>query len=114
MAYKNIEDSRAAIRKHYYQNKERYLLKNKLRREQIRQHIHKLKAAAACADCNKNYPYYVMDFDHIEAKEYLISKLVNSGNISRLEKELTKCEIVCSNCHRIRTYKRLQLTSLPA
>lgn len=111
MAYRSIEDSRAAIRKHYYLNKEKYLLKNKLRREKMRQYVHELKAKSPCADCKKVYPYYVMDFDHLSSKESIISRLVNSGNRSALENELAKCEIVCSNCHRIRTFKRLQTIS---
>jgi hypothetical protein len=48
-----------------------------------------------------------MDFDHIENKEGLINFFVRNNNRSGLEKELAKCEIVCSNCHRIRSFKRL-------
>lgn len=107
MAYKNIEDSRAAIRRHYYLNKEKYLLKNKLRREKLREYVKQLKSEAACKDCNTNYPYYVMDFDHLGDKQYLIGKLVNAGNKRALEAEIKKCEIVCANCHRIRSHSRL-------
>ena len=31
----------------------------------------------------------------------------NSGkSLEDIKKEIEKCEIVCSNCHRIRTHKR--------
>ena len=113
MAYKNIEDSRAAIRQHYYRNKERYLLKNKLRRDKLREFIKDLKANTPCKDCKVQYPYYVMDFDHLEDKQQIISKLVNSADRKRLELELKKCEIVCSNCHRKRTHSRLIASTSP-
>jgi hypothetical protein len=46
-----------------------------------------------------------MDFDHVRG-EKLFGIAVNM-NISweRLEAEIAKCEIVCANCHRIRTKK---------
>lgn len=108
VAYKDIEDSRAAIRRHYYKNKEKYLLKNKLRREELRKHIREIKNKTACADCKIIYPYFVMDFDHLENKEFLISRLVNLGSKSALESEIQKCEVVCSNCHRMRSHSRLE------
>lgn len=72
----------------------------------MRKSIHELKAKTPCTDCKVTYPYYVMDFDHLGAKEHLISRLANSGNQSALDRELSKCEVVCSNCHRIRSYSR--------
>lgn len=58
-----------------------------------------------CADCGCTYPPYVMDFDHLSDKKFLISKCYKT-NIHRLMEEISKCEVVCSNCHRIRTYNR--------
>ena len=111
MAYKNIEDSRAAIRRHYQLNKQAYLEKNYKRREFIREHVRKLKEASPCTDCGQYYGYYVMDFDHLENKQHLISKLINRGSMKLLKAELLKCEIVCANCHRIRTHERLVSTT---
>lgn len=110
MAYQNIEDSRAAIRRHYHLNKEKYLLKNKIKREKIRNYVKNLKSTTPCTDCQVQYPYYVMDFDHLEDKKGLISKIVNSGSMKALEVELKKCELVCANCHRIRSHSRLNST----
>jgi len=106
MAYKNIEDSRAAIRRHYYANKEKYLEKNKRRREFLRSYVQDLKETTPCADCGINYPYYVMDFDHLEDKVEGISYLIKFNNIAQIKAEIAKCELVCSNCHRIRTHQR--------
>src|SRR5690349_12006022 len=57
-----------------------------------------------CMDCGKFYPPYVMDFDHVRGeKKFDLSRL--SGKAVTL-KEITKCELVCANCHRIRTHLR--------
>jgi hypothetical protein len=48
-----------------------------------------------------------MDFDHLQGKDDLISKLVFQSGRERLLTELAKCELVCANCHRIRTTTRL-------
>jgi hypothetical protein len=107
VAYRNIEDSRAAIRRHYYLNKDKYLLRNKLRREKLRQYVKDLKSKSPCKDCGKHYPYYVMDFDHLGDKVYMISSLVNAGRKQALEDGIKKCDVVCSNCHRMRSHSRL-------
>jgi hypothetical protein len=64
-----------------------------------------------CTDCGKIYHYCIMDFDHLEGhtKKANISVLVNNSNTSVrvLQEELAKCEIVCSNCHRVRTFNRI-------
>lgn len=58
-----------------------------------------------CADCGQSYPYYVMDFDHRKDKKFLISQAVRHGvSFNVLKEEIAKCDLVCANCHRIRTY----------
>lgn len=73
--------------------------------------VRELKAKTPCTDCGHNYPYYVMDFDHKDRaqKKFLLSSLSRSRNTTRttLLKEIAKCDIVCANCHRKRTYAHL-------
>ena len=57
-------------------------------------------------DCGIKYPPYVMDFDHLGDKEFVISKGVSMHSPIKLLKEIAKCDVVCSNCHRLRTYNR--------
>lgn len=59
-----------------------------------------------CTDCGVKYPYYCMDFDHIRDKEWNIGQDYTRIGIEVLKNEIKKCEVVCSNCHRKRTYER--------
>jgi hypothetical protein len=50
-----------------------------------------------------------MDFDHRpgEIKKLCINQMLASRSSKEdLLKEIEKCDIVCSNCHRIRTHER--------
>ena len=58
-----------------------------------------------CLDCGNVYPPCCMDFDHIKPKYKNVGHMTN-GAYSKMILEIDKCELVCSNCHRIRTNKR--------
>lgn len=60
-----------------------------------------------CMDCKNSYPSECMDFDHVKGdKVEKISQMVMHGKWEDVLIEIEKCEIVCSNCHRIRTKMR--------
>lgn len=69
----------------------------------------KLLKDVPCMDCGKKYPSYVMDFDHRDpdTKEFGISTGRSGRGLKRVLEEIAKCDIVCANCHRIRTHSRL-------
>lgn len=56
-----------------------------------------------CNDCVQQYPDYVYDFHHLDPsqKDFNIG---SSRNWSKIEKELSKCVMLCANCHRIRHF----------
>lgn len=59
-----------------------------------------------CVDCGQSFPPCVMDFDHVRgAKSRCVGNLFNVSE-ARLMAEIDKCDLVCSNCHRIRTAAR--------
>lgn len=61
-----------------------------------------------CADCGKNFPSSVMDFDHARGeKRGTISKL-RLHSPEKLAAELAKCDLVCAVCHRLRTGRRME------
>jgi len=49
-----------------------------------------------------------MDFDHVRGeKRYAIGSLAASNlSLDYLIEEISNCDVVCSNCHRIRTFAR--------
>lgn len=57
-----------------------------------------------CIDCGiKSNNYCIYDFHHVEDnKEFAISK--TSKSFDSIKKELDKCILLCSNCHRIRHF----------
>lgn len=61
-----------------------------------------------CADCQVQYPYYVMQFDHLDAnhKTFNVSSGVSSASRAKVEAEIAKCDVVCANCHAERTHQR--------
>lgn len=62
-----------------------------------------------CTDCGQTFPVCCMQFDHRKGtkKKYNVGSMF-AHHYSRelIEKELIKCDLVCSNCHAIRTQKR--------
>lgn len=77
-------------------------------RHKLQEFVRQYKNANPCKDCGRNFPYYVMDFDHCKGKKTNNINEITKRNLSfaKLQNELKKCELVCSNCHRVRTHKR--------
>lgn len=61
-----------------------------------------------CADCGHLFHYCCMDFDHRpgEEKKFEIARRGRSSGVETLLAEIAKCDVVCANCHRLRTWKR--------
>ena len=96
-------------RKQYAENKEhqkKQIFKGRKER-QIKSHEYMLELfKGGCVDCGITDPE-VLEWYHLGDKTHLISKLLQEGSSrERLDKELAKCDLVCANCHRKRTYKR--------
>ena len=62
-----------------------------------------------CVDCgliNLAHPE-IFDFDHVRGDKVKgVSQRLTSGTLDELREEISRCEVVCSNCHRIRTRGR--------
>lgn len=71
-----------------------------------------IRAAKAkpCADCEIEYPFYVMDLDHVRGKKLVAVGHIGPCSIEKLLAEIAKCDVVCSNCHRERTFRRKLLS----
>jgi hypothetical protein len=100
------EHNRSYYDKHKQRMKKQILVKNKKRRIELKEFVNNLKSKP-CIDCGQSYHPYVMDFDHLSDKIKDVSIMVHQGHSKEnILKEISKCDIVCSNCHRMRTLKR--------
>lgn len=74
----------------------------------VRQFVNDQKVGKPCADCGNSYHPVAMDFDHRpgEVKTKDVAKIFTFAAVMA---EMAKCDLVCSNCHRVRTWKRRQL-----
>jgi hypothetical protein len=71
--------------------------------------IDEIKAHAGCKDCGrKDLPPCCYDFDHLDGsqKSFPVGVNMRRGAGAILD-EIAKCEVVCANCHRVRTVSRL-------
>lgn len=109
--YTDIEQRRAASRRHYRANasamKDRAKAFTATARLRNKEYIDAAKSVP-CADCGNTYPPYVMQFDHVRgAKLFNLADAVNRGrSLASIQEEIDKCEVVCANCHATRTYNR--------
>lgn len=98
----NTEHSREIRRASYKKNPDKVKIRVKQRKLATVQWFNALKSTLACEVCNENHPA-TLDFHHREPaeKDCEISVAVRKGwSIKRLEGEIQKCSILCSNCHR--------------
>jgi hypothetical protein len=67
-----------------------------------------LKAFKPCTDCGQSFHHAAMQWDHLPGYE----KVADLGTLSRRHSkaavlaEIAKCELVCANCHAVRTFLR--------
>ena len=48
-----------------------------------------------------------MDFDHLRDKKMNVSRMINSPySLEEIINEISKCDLLCANCHRRRTWNR--------
>lgn len=68
-----------------------------------------LKEGRPCADCAQTFPPYVMEWDHLPGtrKAFSVADTRRAAfGKARVMAEIAKCELVCANCHRERTFRR--------
>lgn len=103
----NCRECQKKIRKrHYTNNSQKVFSEVRARKQRLQDYIWSVKNNSQCKDCGESNPI-VLEFDHIGDKEFNISAAVTRGlSQTRIAAEIAKCEVVCANCHRIRTHTR--------
>lgn len=102
----NQDKMRVYRREYYYKNRDkekaRSLKRRKLVEKEIREYLQNIKISRGCLFCGEDH-VACLDFHHIDPneKEETISAIPKRGwSYERIDKELEKCIVLCSNCHR--------------
>jgi hypothetical protein len=89
------------------EHRERMATAVRTRASKFRRVLAGYKLRMGCKDCGYNENAVALEFDHVEEG----TKVRSVSQLSSLETamaEMKKCEVVCANCHRIRTQERLR------
>ena len=113
MPYKDPEQQKAYRKEYYARTKDASVAYSlafiRNRRKENKEFLDAIKSTTPCTDCSSLYPPYVMQFDHLPGfvKRNAVAVLSSEGvSIQTLKDEIAKCELVCANCHAIRTHER--------
>ncbi len=95
---------------HYQNNKFKYKTKTKEYninyRKVLEDFLWNYLTSHPCIDCGESNPI-VLEFDHIKGnKSFNISQSFSRKfSLTKISEEISKCEVRCSNCHKIKTAK---------
>ena len=97
-------------REHYQKNRARYIERSRARsKRELQWRMGWLKSYLRehpCVDCGET-DIMVLEFDHLRDKTFNVSHGIRNMSWERVLQEIQKCEVLCGNCHRLRTLRRL-------
>jgi kynurenine formamidase len=66
------------------------------------------KEKKGCLDCKIKYPHHILEFDHVMAAKKIdtVYRVLMKYGEKKAWEEVEKCEVVCANCHKQRTFLR--------
>ena len=73
-----------------------------------RERLQAIKLAGGCVDCGYRAHAVALDFDHLpgQVKSFGLASACGRYDWRRIIAEIEKCDVVCANCHRVRTQAR--------
>lgn len=77
------------------------------KRATVKQWVDALKLEKVCEMCGyKSHPV-ALDFDHINGREkaFDVSQYLGIKSDEDIKLEVSKCRVLCANCHRIKSYE---------
>lgn len=100
-------DDRSRSLQWYHENRDKSRARMTARRIEHLERLSLLKLEHGCMDCGYKEHPEALDFDHRPGteKRFAISQSVGR-KWNQLLAEIEKCDIVCANCHRVRTSTR--------
>lgn len=103
---KRKEHSRLYNQTWYKKNKVKVCDRTKKRKKDLLVWITDLKSTLKCEKCGESH-IATLDFHHTKDKDISISQAVGDGwSKERILKEIKKCVVLCSNCHRKLHWKK--------
>lgn len=106
----NREKVAARAKKAYHANPEKLLSRLADRRRKL----NLLKMERPCYDCGGTFDPECMEWDHLPDKEKCFE--IGRGPsypLARVMDEIAKCQLVCCNCHSLRTIRRRRESRKP-
>ena len=106
--YTNLEKCQETSRQWQRDNKEAIGRRADKKTQEKRDYVDLIKSAP-CTDCGGRFPSESMDLDHVRGDkiDHVSQMIKRAYSLSALQREIEKCEVVCANCHRVRTKKRI-------
>ena len=98
-------------KKSYNNNKTTTTIRNKRNKQRNVKWYNEYKSNLICSKCGENHPA-CLEFHHDDPnkKEFNVSELIRTTySIERILKEIEKCTIFCSNCHKKYHYNEKHL-----
>lgn len=108
---KNPKQVKKSKQQDYIKHKDAYLRRAGKRREKMIYEYFSYLLEHPCVECGESDPV-VLDFHHINKNNKIaeVSNLIYAEgkflNNPAVQKEILKCEVLCSNCHRKKTAKQ--------
>ena len=100
---------RNSVREYTKKNRQEITNKVARNRHRVLEYINEAKRNKPCMDCGGIFLPCAMDFDHRpdEHKEFSVSQM-RSFSFQKIDEEIAKCDLVCANCHRVRSWLRIR------
>ena len=98
-------DCRSEMGKSWYEKNKDYQKANAKKhsteyRNAAKEYVWNYLLTHPCAECGESNPV-VLEFHHVGGKDKAISELVGRGaTLEKIKEELSRCQVLCANCHR--------------
>jgi hypothetical protein len=90
----------------YQRHKTKRLARIYKRKADTYEYVQNIKNQLSCVDCGERHPA-TLQFHHLnlEDKMFNVADAVRNGlSLDRIKKEISKCIVLCANCHAIRHF----------
>ena len=93
--------------RYFQKNKEKFYALNKAKRTQNVQKYLEYKSQLSCSMCGESR-HWCLDFHHHnDDKDVAVANMIGTHSWESIMKEISKCIVVCRNCHADIHYQQL-------